>query len=680
MNPLLFISATGLSAFLLMMVQPMMAKILLPYVGGAPATWITCMLFFQVLLLGGYAYAAVSSALFSPKRQLILHGALMFVALLLTLPLELRLPTSLSASDSPEGMLLLGLLFSVGFPYFILTANSSLIQRWFHAQSGRSPYFLFAISNFGSFAGVLSYPFLVEWLLPLSAQLISWSAGFVLLFCLFCLIFVGLKRQPQTEQTETLGRNIPLPLIGKVVFAGFVPSSLFLSVTLHITTDVASFPLIWMIPFALYLLSFTLVFSKHGARYTMIGQKLQFASVCILTFLSFSIYKSPLFMLIDFIGMGIIAVSCHGLAAQARPAPDRLTAFYFWLSVGGALGGLFNVAAPYLFNSIVEYPLVLLLSLFAIPRHEFGFDSFTRISKRAVIIGLSIFILIGGTYALLNPQEEIAETTETASSDYETLIETRNFFGVLRVTNADGLHDFTHGTTRHGLQHFNADDPLTITTYYSALEKLFAPLPDSFYARPFAVVGLGAGTLACIAKPGQAMDLFEINPGVADIATNRDFFTYLSDCPGEYDIHLIDGRLGLENPPHDTYNLIVIDAFSSDAIPLHLLTQEAMHSYVKALDPVDGILAIHITNRHFDLEQVVAKLAEDANLIPYYYHYDKTSDQGLDEIANWMILLPQASPYDFSDSGFDITRIHADQKTRLWTDDYTFVLPYMHWE
>jgi hypothetical protein len=485
--------------------------------------------------------------------------------------------------------------------------------------------------------------------------------------------------QEAASAEEGLGKNLPARSILRVVLLGFIPSSLFLSVTLYITTDIASFPLIWMLPFAIYLLSFVIAFSSHGCLLVSLSQKLHLVAIGSLLIMTV-MFGETWYMLIHYAGLAVLCISCHGRVAQERPDAQYLTAFYFWLSLGGALGGLFNTIAPYLFNSLAEYPLVLLLALAALPLQQYRFELFRRITARQVIVTLSIISAGFIAFGLLRtpPQQPSAATVTASAAHEEKLFQIRNFYGVLKVGRNETSTRFYHGTTLHGIQPVAAADRLALTTYYVLPGTVIAQMPESFFTRPFALIGLGAGTLACAGVAGQTLDVFEINPDVTDIAQNPDYFTYLSDCPPQIAVHPGDGRLEIARQPDHHYNLIVVDAFTSDAIPLHLLTKEAFALYLQKLDPQSGILALHITNRHFDLRDVIAKLAEESGYQAVLYDRSDAPDNPYDTTTRWVFLMPpghEALPAEVGHT--QIHTLSAPDNTPLWTDDYSFVLPYL---
>lgn len=645
------------------MVQPMLAKLLLPYVGGAPGVWISSMLFFQLVLLAGYGYAALGSAYLSPRKQIFSHLALLVIALLVSIPVRMNM-LSEPGSGSSEWWVMNTLLFSVGLPYFLLTANASLMQRWYHHSFNHSPYYLFSISNIGSFAGLLGYPLLVEWLLPTGGQMLVWSGAFVLLACL--ILFMALRAATYWPDggRQSLGKAISKRHAVKTVFLGFVPSSLFLSVTLYITTDIASFPMLWVVPLGLYLLSFVIAFSRYGECWTQLCQKLHllaFTAVICALFFSANITLIALHLVMFF----IIAMSCHGQVAREKPEPERLTAFFFWLSLGGALGGLFNVLVPYMLDNIYEYHAMVLLSIFALPANKAQIAMIKRAPKRILLIFAGMALLIASMWSWELPDDSFDGV----------LFQERNFFGVTTVKKTEQSNVLIHGTTMHGYQLRNEDLALIPTSYYIPVFQIMNQMPDSFFQRPFAVLGLGAGSLACLGKTGQVVDFYEIDQVIIDVARDSSLFTYLRNCSPESRTLLGDGRLEIAKQPDAQYNLIVADAFSSDAVPVHLLTKEALGLYISKLNPDGGMLLFNISNRYLDLRDVVATAMRSYGYETYYLRHIDDPNTEYDVRADWMFALPKYSPWEniLLEHGAQPYMPHKDSP--LWTDDYSHILP-----
>lgn len=668
----LYIGTLFLSSFLLLLVQPMLAKALLPLVGGAPAIWVVTMLFFQLLLLGGYAYAALTSRYLSPQQQVWLHLAVYALALALAFPLQLRGADDLINVTQPEMAVLYALLASVGLTYFTLSAHSSLLQRWYHFRFAEEPYHLFSAGNLGSLLGLFAYPFVLEWSLPLAEQMNLWSYGFCILGGLLVLVGIPLSQLPKQASEITAGALGALSLreIWGIVFPAFIPSSLMLGVTLYVTTDVASLPLLWIIPLALYLLSFVIVYGRHGEKVTAFAQK-ALPAVIVITALRFGFFQHFAGLAIHFISFFVIALACHGQVMRRRPEPAKLTSYFFWLSVGGALGGLFNTAAPYLFTSVAEYPLVLMLALFALPsaytHQAMHLIPWKKALPVLLAMGLSIWVIFSA-----------GQKEGTANA---LVHESRNFFGVSRVNRFKAYTEYQHGTTTHGIQAHDAKYRLNPVSYYAPVKKMLANMPRDFFQHPFGVLGLGSGTAACFAEKGQELDFFEIDQAVIDIANNPEYFTYLRDCPPKVNMFKGDGRLELAKRPDARYSLLVLDAFTSDAVPLHLLTSDAFAMYMRKMVPGGGVIAFDLSNRHLELKPFIAKAAMENGWQPYSLIYmpSKKEQQRFVFASEWLFLIPPDSTdvEPIMLSGAKPYTPPAD--TPLWTDQYSNILPAILW-
>jgi SAM-dependent methyltransferase len=689
--PTLFALTLFLSAALLFVVQPMAGKVLLPLAGGTPAVWTTCLVFFQAALLSGYLYAHRLTAA-PPRRQVGLHLAvavLGIAAVVLLRPDPEWVPED---SDYPVLGLAAFLAALVGVPFFVLSTTAPLLQRWFAAtghRAARDPYFLYAASNAGSLLGLLGYPFLVEPNLSLGEQRAAWAVGFAAFAGLMAAcgavvwrsllpsprggVGPGVRGQaPTSPEAEPLtpdpspprgegDRNPTRLRVLKWVALAALPSSLLMGVTTHLTTDVAPVPLLWVVPLALYLLSFVVVFAgwPQAAR-RVIGRVapalLIFLAVALLTAATEPITLIAGVHLAAFFG---IALLCHGELAHDRPAREYLTTFYLAMSAGGVLGGLFNaLVAPVVFShlGLVEYPLAVVLAglvrpvrggslapLLLRPWDVMLVLAFLVIAAALVLTvplfvptptdpdspdALTVRLIRGGlmfglpavvAFALVRSPARFALCLAAllfagrldAGPHGETLLVERNFFGTLRVTrSADGKFvRLVHGTTQHGAQRADESGPPRPLMYYhrnGPVGRLFATLPAE-RKRRVAVVGLGCGAMAAYAEPGQEWTFYEIDPAVVRIAEDPAYFTFLSECRVTPRVVLGDARRQLANEPDGHFDLIALDAFSSDAIPVHLLTTDALALYARKLAP-GGVLAFHLSNRYLDLPPLVARL------------------------------------------------------------------------
>ncbi|MBA4335953.1 MAG: hypothetical protein C0420_14030, partial [Methylobacterium sp.] len=582
-----------LSAFLLFGIQPMFAKMVLPKLGGSPGVWSVAMVFFQTVLLAGYGYAHWLVSRFTVRRAALVHIALMVAVLLVGLPIGIAAGFERPPQEGETLWLIALFAASVGLPFFAVAANGPLLQAWF-ARSGHpraaDPYFLYAASNIGSFLALIAYPFLVEPVLTLSLQSHAWSWGFGLLLaaiaaCAGLAIGGGENGVAATRELAAPAAVTGRQKLGWVALA-FVPSGLLVAVTAHLSTDVASVPLLWVVPLALFLLTFVIVFQRrpvlrHG---WMLTAQLVFVAALTLKMLfqpgigwggELALHLGLFFT---------TAMVAHGELARRRPDAANLTGFYLWMSLGGVLGGLFcGLLAPLLFNSVVEYPILIIAGVLCRP-------AFTgiRISRpvRAGLVGLAFI----GLFAII--------VTEQQRSD-----SVRSFFGVNRITESpDGrFRILVHGSTVHGAQRLRNDDDSLVTGRPEALSYYFTGggIADGIDAvrrarggtlQAVAAIGLGTGSLACQTRPGENWTFFEIDPQVARMATDPARFSFMSHCAPGARIVLGDARLTLSDAAPDSLDLIVVDAFSSDAIPIHLMTTEAIGLYLSKLKPNGAIL------------------------------------------------------------------------------------------
>jgi SAM-dependent methyltransferase len=647
------------SAALLFIVQPLIAKALLPLLGGSPSVWTTCMLFFQAGLLAGYAYAHWGSCWAGARGLMVVHGILLMLALF-------ALPPAVPADAFPPQdcvpviWLLQVLLSVVGLPFFVLAASAPLVQAWF-ARIGHSsssdPYYLYAASNAGSLLALVAYPFAVEPWAALDEQAHAWALAFggFAVMTLACAALAWRQSPVQTPAPEAA------PLLdaaemrpGLLVVLAFIPSSLLLGVTTYATTDVAAIPLLWIVPLVLYLLTFIVAFARRSwISMPLLARVLPIVSVAVAVMLS-SRATEPIILLLGghLLLLAAVGLVCHGELARRRPSADRLTAFYLWIALGGALGGVFNGAiAPLVFSGLVEYPLVLALACVFAPSRTGGFAGgfcwgdlawpiavgllqwLCAIVAAAVSFGegpatlgiafalpaLACWMLHGrpvrfglGVAALL-----LAGTMYEGNQGVVVYRE-RSFFGVHRVVLTDGgaAMALFHGNTIHGKQWLDPAkrrEPLLYFHPQGPAGSLFAQYRERSRA-PVAVIGLGAGALAAYGQPGQEFVFYELDPAVIRIARNPSFFTYLSDSEAKIDVVAGDARLMMASAPAGYYGLIVLDAFSSDAIPVHLLTREALALYRSKLKP-GGLLAFHVSNRYVDLLPILGDLAGDCGWV-----------------------------------------------------------------
>ncbi len=706
----LFTATIFAGSFLLFLIQPMIARMALPRLGGAPAVWNSAMLVYQALLLGGYAYAHWLTR-YAARTQALVH-LFAFVAAALFLPIGLS-AEPLSYGSSAYLWVPWLLLSSIGPLFFLVSANAPLLQRWFTLSGGNDPYPLFAASNFGSFAGLIAYPLLLEPLLPLSAQRLIWTAGYGILFILLLGCAVTLKKAESPRRQTIVQKAIGRSAILTWVWLAFIPSGLMLSTTLFITTDLMPVPLLWVLPLGLYLLSFTIAFWSRDrlARLLAIIAPYTLVPAAIALFVG---GKAPLLATASILLIALLAISvaCHFKIYQSRPNPPQLTAFYLAVAAGGALGGLFcALIAPLIFDWTYEYPLLLVAaaitllpsSLSLVPRRWLE-----RPAVRPAVIGLAALLLAGaGVVAILPPSDDRVLYASVATILVGSLVVgsrfllictmmfamalaggwdklersiapdqmTRTYFGIYSVFDTKASRQLTHGTTLHGIQLRTPGWERAPTTYYardSGVGRALQLVPSLYGPQAHvAVVGLGAGTLACYKEPQQRWTFFELDPAIVDLATRSGQFTFIPLCAPDARIVLGDARIELAREPPGSADILVVDAFSSDAVPMHLLTKEAFGVYGRYLKP-KGLLMVHISNRHLDLEPVVAAAPGWRAL---FGQYDPEWDYRHLTSSHWMALSRSPETMDaLVRSRDDRFWRRSSKRPLLWTDDHASLL------
>ena len=721
----LFAATLFVNALLLFLVQPMFAKLVLPLLGGSPSVWTACMLFFQSVLLAGYLYAHAAERLLTTRGQAVAHAVVWWLPFLV-LPIGLPSDLSAIASTGPVTWLLRTSLISVGLPFFVLSTSAPLLQKWFSQGShGRTsdPYFLYAASNAGSLAALLLYPIVVERLLPMRSQAGLWTFGYAVSTVVVLACAVVTWRTARGEQgwakaaAGAAAVHTPGIAIGRRLrwlLLAFVPSSLMLAVTSYASTDVAPVPLLWTVPLALYLVTFIATFSRGAAAYVSVARRvLPFVLLPLLVSLLTGI-QPPLWVtlpvhLATFLALAML---CHGALAADRPAVDHLTEFYLWVSAGGMAGGLFNtVVAPRLFTSVAEYPLVLaigclslaiggpLRELLASPRlwkrpAMAGFlvavalitARTVHLPSAAAVVPLGVAAIVCFTVARDAARFGVAVAAVLAANalfggfDGNVLYASRTFFGIYRVTTVGEPPHFvtlSHGTTIHGRQHWGVAVPEPLT-YYSRE----GPIGDLFATRvnspslSVGVVGLGVGSMAAYAEAGQRWQFYEIDPEIEKIARDARFFHYLERCGRRCTVLIGDARLTLQ-AQSVSHDVIVLDAFSSDAIPLHLLTREAVGIYLSRLAS-GGVLAIHITNRHLNLELEVARLMRAHGLTARIRRDDAPPDASGRARSHWVVAGREAADLRALNGSREWSALEADSAPS-WTDDFSNLWSVIRW-
>ncbi|MBX3362173.1 MAG: fused MFS/spermidine synthase [Phycisphaeraceae bacterium] len=742
----LFAMTIFLSALLLFMVQPMAAKGILPLLGGSPAVWNTCMVFFQALLLCGYAYAHALSRLRSKWAQVGIHGAVIVLASA-TLPIVVPRGVALP-SEGGETLWLLGLLATmVGGPFFLLSTTGPLVQSWF-ARTGHpsasDPYFLYGASNAGSFIGLLGFPLAIEPLMGLRDQGVWWAVGFGALAPLLIVCGVVMAQavvRAPTRQARRAGKVPAAPTLdaspvtwkrrGWWVFLAFVPSSLTLGTTQYLSTDIAAIPLLWVVPLAIYLLTFIIAFSKRELVPTeSLSKLLPFIVVAIgVAFLMHA--REPIAMLIGLhvLLMTLGSLLCHKRLADARPEVSRLTEFYLWIAVGGVLGGIFNaLVAPLAFNDVYEYPIaiglacmsriapggvarsvrsrmldvavplaVLLIAAGTLPAMQWvfrlgGMELQGGWLVKALTVGLpciACFLAVGRPLRFsLCAVAILVYAFVSIEPTFKVLHKERTFFGVLRVLESmDGaMHTLRHGTTTHGTQFMIPEYRDLPTTYYhpdGPLGDLLFVYREGPMLRRVAVIGMGTGAIAAYGRPGDVHDFYEIDPAVDRIARNTKWFRYLSDSKATVNVIIGDGRREIAEAPDGSYGLIVVDAFSSDAIPVHLITREAIELYMKKLAP-GGVLTLHISNRHVNLNPPLVGIAASLGLKVVSCAHQSPKQLATDAWTSVWVAIGR-EPGDLEPllaKGADRRDwwvFEPNERTPVWTDDHANVLQMFKW-
>jgi SAM-dependent methyltransferase len=667
--------AIFVSAFLLFLVQPLIARIILPWFGGTAAVWTTCMMFFQSTLLLGYLYAYWSVGSLSPKFQARTHLGLL-AASLLVLPILPSARWKPVGSAYPTLHIVLLLAVSVGLPYLVLSTTGPLLQAWYSRLNGsRLPYRFYSLSNLGSLLALLSYPLIVEPALGSSMQAYGWSAMYGL-FVLLCgaVSWRLLRPVPQSELELAAGADERPKRSEMCLWAALAAcaSALLLAITNHISLNVAPIPLLWVAPLGLYLLSLVLCFDSDRWYVRAFWLRLWLVAVGVMIYALFPENANtnvkvmiPVFLA----GLFCCCMVCHGELARRKPSARWITTFYLMLSLGGAIGGLFvAVVAPSLFLTYLELPIALLACAILVAYAAWR-GGYLRWS------GPPLVVLAGCASVVLALLYYIGFVETNWIPSHRVVV--RNFYGELRVQDKmvgrQPVRHLFHGTINHGLEYLQADLRDQPLSYYGRKSGVGMAIEDRQQFGPvrIGVIGLGAGTLAAYGRAQDVVRFYEINPLVEQIARSQ--FKYLSDCPAKLDVVLGDARRSLETEAPQKFDVLAVDAFSSDAIPVHLLTEEAFREYFRHLNP-DGILAVHISNRFLNLEWVVRLEAQALHKQVLAVFYEKDENEPAIDSSDWMLVSgnPQAfAAAKWSDLG-DPSEKPAH--LRLWTDEYSNLL------
>lgn len=713
-----------LSATLLFSVQPMFAKLVLPLLGGSSSVWNTAMVFFQGTLLGGYIYAHLISKYLGLRLQTLIHTVVLCLGIFF-LPLAIAAGWTPPETGTQSFWLIALFAVSIGVPFFAISANAPLLQKWFsytRNKDAQDPYFLYAASNAGSLLSLCLYPILFEPMLRLREQLSLWSNGYIILIVVICLAGVlAWYNRGQTvlgDRTET--NNLSKKPSNKQrlfwIFLAFLPSSLMLGVTTHLANNIASAPFLWVIPLALYLLTFVIVFAKRRIVTTQHLSKL-FPAVILVAIAAGYVLKMYIILsvVLSLLSYFIIALLCHSRLVDERPDTSHLTEFYIWMSFGGVLGGVFNaLIAPQIFSNVYEYLIVLLLVPLAVPRETTDFENILKrmpklmlffaaalvvyFSLKALGVGFKIRAILSGVIAVTG-LSLARQQKKTLPLDIAILIgcvfmlpnylekvvfKDRSFFGVILVKEVNDpeygvVHKFQHGDTIHNYQ-FRDEALRKIPLAYYAPENTFDKALKAARTDKgdisVAMIGLGAGAMACYETPDDNWVYFEIDPAVVDMALDPELFSFMSECSIQSDIRIGDARLKLQDIPENSQDFIVVDAFSSDAIPTHLLTQEALSLYQSRLK-ADGMLYFHTSNRVMDISSVVIRLAESMGLssrfiqksnfedLPFGDYY--TESTGV--LVSSEDILSRATQNDP-----DWVKLIPSPSVSVWSDDYSSII------
>jgi hypothetical protein len=688
---LLYALTISLSAFLLFEVQPVIAKMILPWFGGTSAVWTTCMLFFQAVLLGGYLYAHWLHEKLPPRRQAWVHIAALAVSLA-TLPIVPNAAWKTVTAGNPSLRILALLAVTVGAPYWLLSSTSPLLQAWYarHHRSGM-PYRLFALSNGASMLALLSYPLLVEPNLPTRIQAMAWSAGYVIFAALCAFTAWRSSREPVVapDAPAAMDAGAPPPSTDRFLWLmlSACASVLLLAVTTHLTQDIAAIPFLWILPLSLYLLSFIICFEAPRFYRRSVFLPLVAAA---LVFMAYELWPyrqnlpSPGFMLpvvlyfqnlamrpsiiLFAVALFLCCMVCHGELVRTRPHPRYLTGFYVSVSLGGVCGGLFvGLLAPTIFHTYDEFPIGLALCALLIFRVLFP-DAW-RLPRfwKWLAAGALVVVVCSYLAGLLGVMQEMTSGYRLAE---------RNFYGQLKVredgdpaTDQYASLQLIHGTINHGEQFFREPFRHQAVTYFCPDSGVGRAMQaQQGQPRRIGMLGLGCGTLAAYGQAGDTIRIYEINPLVVDLANRQ--FTYLRDTPAKVEVVMGDGRLNLEAEPSQQFDVLVMDAFSGDSVPVHLITREAFQTYFRHLKP-DGMLAVNITNNYLDLEPVMERAAAAVGKVAYQYFFEGAPEDEVCFTSSWALIMDRQT-WDARPTLHENAKLLRQvRKFRTWTDDFS---------
>jgi hypothetical protein len=708
----------------------MVGKMLLPYLGGAAAVWTTCVLFFQLMLLIGYVYAHLLARTADMRKQIATHAVVLLVPLAF-LPIQFKSASSQSFSLHPSLELLMVLLTTTAVPFFVVSTTAPLLQNWFSRTTQRAasdPYFLYTASNAGSLLALLAYPFFIEPRIGVATQSRLWLGGYVGLIVMFTLTAAVLYKQRRAvgeapaRQSAALSEDRPYSGKGSVdykkrlywIAASMVPSALMLAVTNHIAANVGSVPFLWLIPLALYLLTFILAFGR--VRSKGVSRLTPLILLLFFPFVAAGVMGPPglnwILIVIHLLLMFVGCLLCHTRLAESRPEPQHLTEFYFWVALGGVLGGAFTaMIAPAVFTSVFEYPLlVAVLPFFRggdLKKSDVAFAGAFALATFAIwtilrgthldsdtnAIALAHMAVFFIGYKLIRNPKRFACTFVVFMFAYAFIIPgyieganriytSRNFFGVKKVLDnpTTRLRELLHGDTIHGMESTEPERAAQPLSYYypgGSVSDVVEMLRQRGTAQRFGVLGLGAGTMGSYSDDAHRVTFYEIDPAVEPIA--RQYFTFLRQCSVNCDVIIGDGRLQLAREPDNTFDMLLLDAFSSDSIPMHLLSEEAVRMYLSKLKP-SGVLLFNVSNRYLNVEKLVSALVADAGLVGYSRFDDAGDLRKLGKSsANHLVAarhLEDISSIAGQPGWHPIVRPSDFQ---AWTDDYSSLLGLIRW-
>ncbi|KTD74763.1 spermidine synthase [Legionella waltersii] len=688
-----------LSAVLLFSIQPMVARVILPAYGGTPAVWTVCVLFFQLILLLSYGYVWLLSQIRSAKVWRLLH-VLVAVFSLTALPLFYQ-PGIMN--EQPEWAILSSLLLQLGLPLLVIGASAPLLQFAYSLTQDKQasdPYYLYISSNLGSLLALLLYPWVIERFIPIKNQMFLWSMGYVLYLLLLTLVLFC-NSFKQEESSVHLQETFPWREVVYWVLLSFIPCSLMLGVTLYISTDIAATPLFWVVPLSLYLLSFVFTFTQKPLipQRWIIRNCLIFLVFILLGFImGIATIPARIIIVFNLAGFFILALLCHGLLYERRPQTQRLTLFYFCLAVGGALAGIFNgIIAPRVFNNVYEYPLAILLVLLVIPLPNSrkggwvpfavvglivvdyfllitcGWEQSNLIYQLILVCALGIIMIWhhNRIHLVVSILILFAYLYSPLFGNKNILLQERNFFGVKQVLIRDDVHVLISNSTVHGLQQVG-QTMKGASSYYGPIKTVVSAVKEQFNPVTATIVGLGVGTLICQFSHLDTLKIVEIDQQMISLAKNPELFSYMRDCPAKKEVIKDDGRLALEKFPARSQQIIIVDAFNSDAVPVHLMTLEAFSIYKEKLAD-SGVILINLSNRHLQLLPVISAIGRSLDMMVLHLLYK--GEPKLGQFDSEWALLTSNQPLALNlmrGAGWSFV---ADDKQMLWTDDYSNIVP-----